>query len=42
MFPESKKGELDGDLLETLGLTKERMIKGDAHTFLPPTPFADV
>jgi hypothetical protein len=33
MFPESRKGELDGDLLETLGLTKERMIKGDALFF---------
>jgi hypothetical protein len=33
MFPESRKGELDGDLLETLGLTKERMVKGDALFF---------
>jgi hypothetical protein len=30
MFPESRKGELDSDLLETLGLTKDRMVKGDA------------
>jgi hypothetical protein len=33
MFLESRKGELDGDLLETLGLTQERMVKGDALFF---------
>jgi hypothetical protein len=33
MFPESRKGELDGNLLETLGLTKERMVDGDALFF---------
>jgi hypothetical protein len=33
MFPESRKGEFNGNLLETLGLTKERMVKGDALFF---------
>jgi hypothetical protein len=33
MFPESRKGQLDGELLEMLGLTKERMVKGDALFF---------
>jgi hypothetical protein len=33
MFPESRKGELNGTLLETLGLTRERMVKGDALFF---------
>ena len=33
MFPDSRKGELDGGLLETLGLTKERMVDGDALFF---------
>jgi hypothetical protein len=39
MFPKSRKGELDGCLLEMLGLTKERMVKGDVlffhHLLLP-------
>jgi hypothetical protein len=33
MFPESRKGALDGTLLETLGLTKERMVQGNALFF---------
>jgi hypothetical protein len=33
MFPESRKGALDCDLLERLGLTKERMKKEDALFF---------
>ncbi len=33
MFPELRKGELDGNLLETLGLTRERMVKGDVLFF---------
>jgi hypothetical protein len=33
MFPQSRKGKLDADLLEMLGLTKERMVKGDALFF---------
>jgi hypothetical protein len=33
MFPDSRKGQLDGDLLEKLGLTRERMVKGDALFF---------
>jgi hypothetical protein len=33
MFPESRKGMLDADLLETLGLPKERMVKADALFF---------
>jgi hypothetical protein len=33
IFPESRKGELDGNLLETLGLTKERMEKGTHFSF---------
>jgi hypothetical protein len=32
-FPESRKGELYGNLLETLGLTQERMVKGDMLFF---------
>jgi len=33
MFPESRKGRLDGELLERLGLTKHRMTVGDALFF---------
>jgi hypothetical protein len=33
MFLESRKGALDGTLLETLGLTKQRMVQGDALFF---------
>jgi hypothetical protein len=33
IFPESRKGKLDGNLLETLGLTKERMVQGDVMFF---------
>lgn len=33
MFPDSRKGQLDAVLLEKLGLTKERMQKGDALFF---------
>jgi hypothetical protein len=33
MFPESRKGALNGTLLETLGFTKERMVQGNALFF---------
>ena len=34
LFPQSRKGCLDGDILERLGLTKEKMQMGDALFFL--------
>jgi hypothetical protein len=33
MFPESRKGELGVNLFETLGLTKEGIVKGDVLFF---------
>ena len=33
LFPAERKGSLDGDLLKTMGLTKERMVECDALFF---------